>query len=186
MRKNFGKQPWLYPMPVLIISAYDEKGEPAAMAIGWGGIYDPRHLSLCVMNYHYTTRAILKSGAFTASVADMAHLEACDYVGTVSGNDVPDKMEKSGFHTAKSEFVNAPLIDELPMALECELESYDPETGTLIGKIVNVSADEKFLDEKGCVDADRFEALTYDPCRNGYRVLGAWAGEARKICHPEK
>ena len=186
MRRNFGKQPWLYPMPVLIVSAYDENGVPQAMAAGWGGVYDPRHLCLCILNHHRTTKAIEKTGAFTVSVGDLAHIEACDYVGTVSGNDVPDKLERSGFHVTKSELVNAPLIEELPVALECELESYDTETGTLIGKIVNVSADEKVLDEKGQIDADKFEALSYDPCRNGYRVLGRWAGEAQKVCNPEK
>ena len=186
MRKNFGKQPWLFPMPVLIVSAYDEEVVPQAMAAGWGGICDPQHLCLCILNFHRTTHAIEATKAFTAAVGDLAHIKSCDYVGTVSGNDVKDKVEKSGFHTVKSEFVNAPLIEELPVSLECELESYDPKTGTLIGKIVNVSADEGVLDENGQIDADRFEALSYDPCYNGYRVLGARAGEAQKVCNPNR
>ena len=186
MRKNFGKQPWLYPMPVLIVSAYDKGGIPASMAIGWGGILDTQHLSLCSMNYHKTIHAIQETGAFTAAVADFAHIEACDYLGTVSGNNVPDKVARSGFHLTKSEFVNAPLIDELPVALECELESYDPESGRLIAKIINVSADESVLDAEGNVDADKFEALTYDPSLNAYRKLGGLAGIATKVCDPNR
>ena len=185
MRKNFGKQPWLYPMPVLIVSAYGENGTPEAMAIGWCGILDPGHLSLCLMPGHRTTEAIVTTGAFTASVADAAHLEGCDYLGTVSGHQVRDKVERAGFHTVKSKFVDAPMLEELPVALECRLESFDEKTGVLIGKILNVSAREDVLDEEGRIDADRFETLTYDPCKNGYRKLGAWVGTATQVCSPE-
>ena len=184
MRKNFGKQPWLYPMPVLIISAYGEDQVPQAMAVGWGGILDPEHLSLCLMEGHKTTGAILKNRAFTAAVADLAHLEACDYLGTVSGNQVADKVARSGLRTEKAAYVNAPILPELPLTLECELESFDGTTGVMIGRIVNVSADESVLDETGNVDADRFQTLCYDPCRNTYRTLGGQVGEATGVCDP--
>lgn len=184
MRKNFGKQPWLYPMPVMIVSAYGENGVPCSMAVGWGGILDTGRISMCVMNYHKTTHNIQSSGAFTVGTADYVHLKDCDYVGTVSGNDVPDKLKKTGFHLRRAEFVNAPLIEELPVSVECTFESYDPKTGTLIGKIVNVSADESVLDENGVIDADRFTALAYDPAMNAYRTLGGLAGEATKVCRP--
>lgn len=182
MRKNFGSQPWLYPMPVLIVSAYGEKDVPEAMAIGWCGILDTRHLSLCLMEGHKTTEAILKSGAFTAGIADYAHIEACDYLGSVSGNDVDHKVERAGFHPVKSEFVNAPVLDELPMTLECRLQSFDPETGTMVGEIVNVSANASALDDSGHIDADRFQTLTYDPCQNAYRKLGGSVGIATQVC----
>ena len=185
MRHNFGKQPWLYPMPVLIVSAYGEDGTPEAMAIGWCGILDPQHLSLCLMEGHKTTEAILKTGAFTAAVADEAHLAACDYVGSVSGHKVKDKVARAGFHTVKSDFVNAPIIEELPVTLECRLERFDPDTGVMIGQIVNVSASDSAVDAAGHIDADRFCALTYDPCRNGYRKLGSFLGTATQVCDRE-
>ena len=185
MRKNFGKQPWLYPMPVLIVSAYGDDGTPEAMAIGWCGILDPGHLSLCLMAGHKTTEAILKTGAFVAHVADAAHICACDYVGTVSGKNVPDKVARAGFHAVKSEFVEAPVLQELPVAVECRLEHYDETTGEMIGEIRNVSAREDVLAADGRIDADRFETLTYDPCRIGYRKLGGWAGTATQVCDPE-
>ena len=185
MHKNFGKQPWLYPMPVLIVSAYGEDGAPQAMAIGWCGVLDPKHISLCLMPGHKTTEAILHTGAFVAHVADFAHIQACDYVGTVSGNQVPDKVARAGFHTVKSQFVEAPVLEELPVAVECTLERFDAETGVMIGRIQNVSAREEVLDEEGTIDADRFETLSYDPCKNGYRKLGGWAGVATQVCDPE-
>lgn len=114
MRKNFRKQSWLYSMPVLIVSAYRENGTPDEMAIGWCEILDMKHLSLRLIEGHKTAESILKSGAFISSVANFFHLDACDYVGNVSGHDVPDKVAKSGFHTTKSEFINAPVIEELP------------------------------------------------------------------------
>ena len=121
MRKNFGAKPYTYPQPVLIIAAYDENGAPNAMNAAWGGISDDTQISMCLSAGHKTVKNIQARKAFTVSMADAAHVAACDYVGIVSGNKVPDKFEKAGFHATKSEFVDAPLIDELPMALECTL-----------------------------------------------------------------
>lgn len=103
---------------------------------------------------------------------------ACDYVGIESGNKVADKVAKAGWHTTKSEFVDAPLIDELPMAVECRLVSYDPESCRLVGEIVNVSADESVLGADGKIDPDKLRPITFDPIHNAYRVLGERAGNA--------
>ncbi|MBO5417896.1 MAG: flavin reductase family protein [Clostridia bacterium] len=180
MRKNFGAKPYLYPMPVFIIAAYGEDGKANAMNAAWGGLSEENEISVCISPDHKTTENILKSGAFTVSMADAAHVKECDYVGVVSGNKVPDKMEKAGFHTVKSEFVNAPVIEELPMAVECILKSYDEETCRLVGEIVNVSVSEEFLDEKGKVDVKKMRPITYDPINHEYLVLGEKAGNAFK------
>ena len=180
MRKNFGAKPYLYPMPVFIIAAYGEDGKANAMNAAWGGLSEENEISVCISPDHKTTENILKSGAFTVSMADAAHVKECDYVGVVSGNKGPDKMEKAGFHPVKSEFVNAPVIEELPMAVECILKSYDEETCRLVGEIVNVSVSEEFLDEKGKVDVKRMRPITYDPINHEYLVLGEKAGNAFK------
>lgn len=178
MRKNFGARPWTYPQPVFIIATYGEDGTPDAMNAAWGGISDDTQLSMCISAGHKTTANILKRGAFTVSMADAAHVVACDYVGIASGNTVPDKMEKAGLHTTRSEFVDAPVIDELPMAVECRLVSYDPESCRLVGEIVNVSADESILDEAGKIDPEKFLPITFDPIHNVYRKLGDVVGRA--------
>ena len=180
MRKNFGAKPYTYPQPVLIIAAYDENGTPDAMNAAWGGISDDTQISMCLSAGHKTVKNIQARKAFTVSMADAAHVVACDYVGIVSGNKVPDKFEKAGFHATKSEFVDAPLIDELPMALECTLVSYDPETCRLVGEIVNVSADEHILDENGKIDPAKLEPITFDPVNNAYLKLGEKVGNAFK------
>ena len=113
MRKNFGAKPYTYPQPVFIIATYGEDGTPDAMNAAWGGISEANELSMCISAGHKTTKNILARKAFTVSMADAAHVVECDYVGVVSANDVPDKLAKAGFHTTKSEFVDAPLIDEL-------------------------------------------------------------------------
>jgi flavin reductase (DIM6/NTAB) family NADH-FMN oxidoreductase RutF len=105
-------------------------------------------------------------------------LVACDYVGIVSGSKEPDKFAKAGFHAAKSEFVDAPLIDELPMALECEVISYDEESCRLVGRIVNVCADESILNESGKVNVEKLRPITYDPVNHHYLVLGENVGQA--------
>ena len=119
MRKNFGTKSWFYPLPVLIIGTYDESGAPDAMNAAWGGLYDADKIVLCLSASHKTTKNIQAKGAFTVSFADAAHIIPADYVGMVSANNTPQKMAKSGFHTTRSEFVDAPLVNELPVALEC-------------------------------------------------------------------
>ena len=165
---------------MLIIAAYDENGTPDAMNAAWGGISDDTQISMCLSAGHKTVKNIQARKAFTVSMADAAHVVACDYVGIVSGNKVPDKFEKAGFHATKSEFVDAPLIDELPMTLECTLVSYDPETCRLVGEIVNVSADERILDENGKIDPAKLEPITFDPVNNAYLKLGEKVGNAFK------
>ena len=178
MRKNFGAKAYLYPQPVLIIASYDEDGTPDAMNAAWGGISDDTQISICLSAEHKTVKNILGRKAFTVSMADAAHVTACDYVGIVSANDVPDKLARAGFHTTRSEFVDAPLIDELPMALECRLINYDPDSCRMTGEIVNVSADERILDAEGKIDPDLLQPITFDPVHNTYRKLGEKAGNA--------
>ena len=180
MRKNFGAKPICYPQPVFILAAYDENGIPNAMNAAWGGISEEEEISICVSPDHKTTLNILQKKAFTVSMATADQMVACDYVGIVSGNKVPDKFAKAGFHATKSQFVDAPLIDELPMAMECELVSYDPETCRLVGRIVNVSAEEAVLNEKGKVDPMKLRPITFDPMNNAYLVLGEKVGNAFK------
>jgi len=178
MRKNFGAKPMLYPMPVLIIASYGEDGIPNAMNAAWGGISEETEISICISPEHKTTENILARQAFTVSMADAENVVAADYVGIVSGNNVANKLEKAGWHTTKSAFVDAPLIDELPMALECKLISYDSESCRLVGEIVNVSADERILGEDGKIDLTKFSPITYDPMHHAYLKLGEAVGKA--------
>lgn len=178
MRKNFGAKPWTYPQPVFILATYGEDGTPDAMNAAWGGISEANQLTMCISAGHKTTANILARRAFTVSMATADQVVACDYVGMASGNNVPDKLSKAGFHTTRSEFVDAPLIDELPMALECRLISYDPESCRLVGEIVNVSADELVLDAGGKIDPDKLQPITFDPIHNAYRKLGEKVGNA--------
>lgn len=178
MRKNFGAKPICYPQPVFIIATYDENGNPDAMNAAWGGISDDTQLSICLGSDHKTTENILKRGAYTVSMATAAYTVACDYVGIESGKKTPEKFAKAGFHAVKSEFVDAPLIEELPMALECRLISYDPESCRLVGEIVNVCADESVLGENGKVDVAKLRPITFDPMNNAYCVIGEKVGNA--------
>ena len=178
MRKNFGAKTMCYPMPVFIIGTYGEDGTPNAMNAAWGGISEETEISICVSEDHKTTENILARKAFTVSMATAKYMRECDYVGIVSGNQEPDKFAKAGFHATRSEFVDAPLIDELPMALECKLISYDPETCRLVGQIVNVSADESVLGENSKVDVSKLQPITYDSMNHHYLVLGDKVGQA--------
>ena len=177
MRKNFGAKAMCYPMPVFIIGTYNADGTPNAMNAAWGGISEEQEITICVDSSHKTAENLIARKAFTVSMATAKMLTACDYVGIVS-NKVPDKFAKAGFHASKSAFVDAPLIDELPMALECQVISYDTETCRLVGRIVNVSADEFVLGENGKVDPSKLQPISYDPMNHHYLVLGEKVGQA--------
>ena len=178
MRKNFGAKPYTYPQPVFIIATYGEDGESDAMNAAWGGISDAKEISMCISAGHKTTKNILAKKAFPVSMADARHVAECDYVGLASGNTVKGKLEKAGFHTVPSEFVDAPVIEELAVCAECRLKSYDASTGRLVGEIVNVSVDESALDENGNVDVSKVRPITFDPFNNTYVELGAVVGTA--------
>lgn len=177
MRKNFGTKSWFYPLPVLIIGTYDEDGTPDAMNAAWGGLYDADKVILCLSEGHKTTANIKAKGAFTVSFADAAHVTEADYVGMESANQVKDKLAKAGLHAVKSEYVDAPVIEEFPLTLECSLLK-TTEDGNIIGQIINVSADERILDGDGKIDTSLLDAISFDPVHNAYRKLGEKVGNA--------
>ncbi|MBQ8816254.1 MAG: flavin reductase family protein [Lachnospiraceae bacterium] len=179
MRKNFGAKPILYPQPVFIIGSFDENGIPNAMNAAWGGISEATEISICLSPEHKTVKNILARGAFTVSMATVDTLAACDYVGIVSANNEPNKLEKAGFHTVKSENVDAPVIEELPLTIECRLVSYDEESCRMVGEIVNVCADESIL-TNGMIDPAKLRPITYDGMNHAYYVLGEKVGNAFK------
>ena len=178
MRKDFGAKPYTYPQPVLMIATYGEDGKPDVMNAAWGGISDDKEISICVSENHKTTENILKKGAFTVSMADVEHMTACDYVGIVSGNKEPDKFEKAGFTAEKSDKVDAPIIKELPICVECKLKSYD-KFYPLYTQDTNGTF-EAVLDENGNVDVAKAAPITFDPFNNAYIRLGEKVGDAFK------
>ena len=164
MRKDFGAKPLTYPQPVYMIGTYDEQGNPDVMNAAWGGISNDTEISFCLARTHKT-------------VATVDQLAACDYLGLVSGNQVPDKVARAGFHTEKSSRVNAPVIAELPMVLECRVKSYDEENERLVGEILNVSADESILTD-GKIDPAKLRPLVLDPVNHTYLVAEQAVGKA--------
>lgn len=178
MKRNLKPKAYIYPLPVLIIGTYDENGVPDAMNAAWGTVCDADKVAICLADNHKTVKNLLKSKSFTVAVADVNNVIQADYVGVVSANNVQNKLDKTNWHIVKSEFVNAPVIEELPLVLECKLISYDTETEICIGEVVNVSADEDILDVNGKVDLNKFNPICYDCDGHGYYVLGEKVGQA--------
>ena len=177
MKKNLEVKPYLFPMPVLIIGSYCEDGTPDAMNAAWGSISDFNQIALYLSATHKTVKNIKERKAFTVAFADEAHVAACDYVGIVSANNDHEKMAKSGLTTSKSQTVDAPVIDDLPLTLECELDYIDERSGAVYGKIVNIVADESVLTD-GQVDLRKLNPISYDPASNCYFKLGEKVGVA--------
>lgn len=181
MRKDIGAKTVLYPLPVLIIAAYGRDGKVQAMNAAWGGIADDYKVAVCLSSYHKTVEAIRQSGAFSVSFADSEHVAEADYLGIASGNKDPDKFAHSGLHAAKGPKLGVPIIDEFPVALECSVEDIAEiadQTLRVIGRIENVSADEKAFDGDGLLNISKVDPIVYDTVRREYYSLGGKVADA--------
>jgi len=180
MKKDLGVLPAVYPMPVLMIATYGEDGKIDVMNAAWGQICDNDKIIMSLTESHKTVANIKLNKAFTVSLADKAHVDVADYYGIVSGNRVPDKFEKSGYHATKSELVNAPIIEEFPLVMECELqEIIDTESiYGIVGKILNVKANEEILSENGKVDVSKAGFIMFDQFQNSYYETGKQVAKA--------
>lgn len=180
MKKNLGVVQAVYSMPVLMVAAYDEEGKVNVMNAAWGMICGTDRIALFIDEDHKTTQNLLKTRAFTVSLADREHMEAADFFGIATGNKMQDKFERTGYTAVKSEFVNAPVIDEFPVVMECELAEVAQTESfyAIIGKIVNTAAEERVLSENGKVDPAKLEALIFDQFQHGYYVSGEKVGKA--------
>lgn len=181
MKKNIGVVPAVYPMPVLMVAAYDANEKVNVMNVAWGQICDMDKIILFIGEGKKTWLNIQESKAFTVALADEAHVDVADFFGIASGNKMNDKFERTGYHAVKSDKVNAPIIEEFPVVMECELlEFLETEyVSGIVGKIVNVKAEEAVLSENGKVDPTKLQALMFDQFQNGYystgeKVATAW------------
>lgn len=167
-------------MPVLMIATYDEGGVVNVMNAAWGMISDMDKITLFLAEDHKTTKNIRAMKAFTVSLADRAHMAEADFFGIASGNKMPDKFSHTELHATKSAHVNAPIIDEFPTVMECELaEIIETEhTFAIVGRIVNAQVEEAVLDEKGKVDPSKLNALMFDQFQRNYYTGGEKAGKA--------
>ncbi len=181
MRKDIKVTEAIFPMPVLMIATYNEDGSVDVMNAAWGTMQARDHVVLSLTETHKTVKNMKERGAFTVSIADASHVVEADYFGVVSANNTPNKFEKSGLTAIKSENVDAPIIKEFPLCMECEYVEYQdgPYGCGVIGKVVNVTADESIL-ENGKVDISKVEAIAFDPYTHGYYKVSERVGEAFK------
>ena len=183
MKKDLGVKPYLFPMPVLMIATYDEDEEVDVMNVAWGAICDDNMVALNITETHQTALNIKKRMAFTLSIADIPHLAESDYFGTVSGKNVKDKFERTGMHAVKSSRVDAPIILDYPLTLECRVAELQHTLNggfRVLGEILNVIADSKVLDEEGNVDPTKLNAFAFDQFQSGYYKIGEKVGDAWK------
>ncbi len=186
MKKELAVKPYLFPMPVLMIATYNDDNSVDVLNMAWGGICASNMVSLNIDEDHKTSKNIKKRGAFTISVADTAHIEAADFFGIASGNTMPNKFARSGLTAVKSQKVDAPIVQEFPLTLECKVAEDKTEIygHHVLGEIVGVLADEIVLDEKGRVDPTKLNAFVFDQFQNGYYAIGEKIGQAWNIGSP--
>ena len=180
MKKEFKVQPYLFPMPTYMIGTYNEDDTVDVMMMAWGGICDTKMVALNLEADHKTVANLRARGAFTLAVPGTDTLKESDFLGIASSNKMPDKFERTGLHAVKSEKVDAPVIEEYPLTLECRVVEFQDQPYGLrvLGEIVGILADEKVLDEKGMIDAGKLNAFAFDQMRNGYYAIGEEIGKA--------
>lgn len=180
MTKDFGVKPYLFPMPTYMIGTYNQDGTVDVMMMAWGGICAEDMVALNLEAEHKTVANIQARKAFTLAVPGTDTLKESDFLGIASANKMPDKFERSGLHAAKSQRVDAPVITEYPVTLECEVVEIQsqPYGLRILGRIVNVIADQKVLDQNGKIDAGRIGAFAFDQMQNGYYAMGEKVGQA--------
>lgn len=180
MTKDFGVKPYLFPMPTYMIATYNEDDSVDVMMMAWGGICAENMVALNLEAEHKTVANIESRKAFTLSVPGTDKLKESDFLGIATANKMADKFERCGLHAVKSERVDAPIVTEYPLTLECEVVEMQnqPYGLRVLGKIVNVIADEKVLDESGKIDAGKLNAFAFDQMRNGYYAIGEKVGQA--------
>ena len=181
MRTKLNITEGIFPMPVLMVATYNDDGSVNVMNAAWGTMQERGRVALNLTETHKTVQNIKTKKAFTVSIADAAHLTEADYFGVESGNQVPDKFAKSGLTADRAECVDAPVINEFPICLECEFIEYQKnEYGCgVIGKVVNVTADERVMKD-GKIDMSLVEAIAFDPYTHGYYKVSERVGEAFK------
>ena len=182
MRKKLSITEGIFPMPVLMVAAYNEDGSVNVMNAAWGTMQERGNVALNLTESHKTVKNIKARGAFTVSIADAGHVVEADYFGVESGNRVADKFENSGLTASRSDIVDAPVINEFPLCLECEFIEYqDNKYGCgVIGKVVNVTADESVM-VGDRVDMSLVNAIAFDPYTHGYYKVTERVGEAFKV-----
>ena len=178
--KDFGVKPYLFPMPTYMIGTYNEDGSVDEMMMAWGGICAEDMVALNLEEDHKTVANLKARGAFTLAVPGVDTLEPSDYLGIASANQVPDKFGKTGLHARRSERVDAPVVEEYPLTLECTVVEMQQQPYGLrvLGKIENVLAREDILDENGKIDVSKIHAFTFDQMRNDYYAIGDKVGRA--------
>lgn len=181
MRKKLKITEGIFPMPVLMVATYNEDGSVNVMNAAWGTMQERDTVALNLTETHKTVQNIRQRGAFTVSIADAAHVKEADYFGVETGNKEPHKLEKAGLTAVKAETVDAPVIREFPLCLECEfLEYQENQYGCgVIGKVVNVTADESVMRD-GKLDMSLVNAIAFDPYTHGYYRVFERVGEAFK------
>jgi len=174
MKKDLGLVQAVYPMPVLMVATYDENEKTNVMNAAWGQICDEDKIILFIGEGKKTWLNIKASKAFTVSLADEAHVDVADFFGIASDNKMDDKFERTGYHAKKSDKVNAPVIEEFPVVMECVLLEFlkTEYVSGIVGKIVNVKAEENVLSENGKIDPVKLKALTFDQFQHGYYTTG--------------
>ena len=176
MKKSLEITPGIFPMPVLMIGTYNEDGSVDVMNAAWGMAQSMSHLKLCLTESHKTVKNMKRTGYCTVALATKEYMKEADYLGIVSANNVSDKFEKTGLHATKSEKVDAPIIDEFPICMECKVLGFEDD-GTLV-EVVGVSAEEKYINDDGTLKLSEMGIISYDPYDHGYYEIGNKVGQA--------
>ena len=185
MKKSLKLRAVVSPTPAIIAAAYDENGKADACTLAF---YTPTsHKPPCLTiainatAKRKTLKSILHSGAFTIGYPSIEQAAEADWIGMASGYE-HDKIAEVGWTSSKAEKVNAPVINELKLTIECKVvNTVSVGSHTQItGEVVNIQADESIIDERGKYDLAKLNPIIYDEEQFAYRTVGGKTADAFK------
>lgn len=181
MKKTISPAPLLYPNPVLLVCTYGSDGRPDAMTVAWGGICcsEPPCLSVGIQKNRYTWENITDRGEFMVCIPSVSLVSETDFFGIASGRHL-DKFAETGLTPVASDIIDAPYIEECPVALACRVRNlmHIGSHTLIIGEILSIRADEEVCGEDGIPSLATFRPLLYDAHRKMYYSVGEPAGKA--------
>lgn len=168
----------LYPIPAVLVTVADKKGNDNVLTIAWTGTVcsDPAMVYISVRPSRHSYPMLKETGEFVINLTTKDLAFATDYCGVKSGKK-EDKFEAMNLTKEKAKFVNAPLIKESPVNIECEVTQIIPcgSHDMFLAKVLCVHADEQYMDETGRFDLSKANPLVYS--HGQYYAIGEHIGK---------
>lgn len=176
MKKNYKAISGIFPMPVLMIATFNEDKTVDCMNAAWSMAVSMKQIKICMSSTHKTYKNLKRNPYCTISLATKDLVKESDYFGIVSGNTFKNKFENSHLTFIKSSNIDAPIINEYPITMECSLVAFEDDGVVL--DVLNILVEDKYLKDDNSIDFSKVGIISYNPYDNNYYEVKDIVGKA--------